>query len=916
VLVHPPGARSLSRLVRLCTARPFLTIAVGLALAVLGIVATARGLTFQTSSVALLPPHHLYVQRFKEHLRDFGELNDIVVVVEAPSLERAQDFADRLAGAIKALPGAGRVSHRIDPELFGGQALLYLPLDRLAELRDGVLQHRRFIEQYAARPTLAGLLEGLGDEIGRRLAGAFLDLGLDEGPRRRLDPGFIDSLLGVIVDGLDGQATGDSPWTRVFASSAGGGRSGYFLSADRQLLFVLVEPRREATKFTDNEEFIAGIRRTISTLQGDHPDVRAGVTGTPALSNDEMLTAFHDSTVATALACALILMLLLLVFRRVAEPLAMLAVLAISLAWTLGIATVTVGHLTVFSVMFISLLVGIGIDYGIYVFFRYEEERGLGRTPREALAAMASHTGPGIFFGALTAAGTFAVLALTEFRGVQEFGIIAGTAILMAFLAMITVFPAVLVVLGRRRPGRSARPGRLAASDVPGLRHLLRHPGPILVVAAALTAYSLVALPTVRFDHDRLALQARGSESVVWERRIMQSRRSGFAALATADSLAELRDKQAAFERLPVVADVTSLLTVIPADQAAKMPVIRDLALAVSGLRFGDGTAIDPAALGRALQVLHRRLGLALAEAEPRTVEPALRSAHDRAGALLTRLRDARAENLGARLAPVQASLRDDFVAQLHRLQDNLEPRPITARDLPDELTRKFVGRNGRFLMQVYPAIDTWGRDGAHEFVSQLRTVDPAVTGSPVISYEAGHLLETAYFQGTLYALVLVAAFAVVMLGRIRVRDALLALVPLGLGALWTIGAMRLAGLSFNLANVWALPLIVGAAAEYGLNVTLRYREGAGVGRAALPASIVMAVLLNGLTTMAGFGSLMAARHQGIFGLGLLLTTGAAASLGASLVVLPVLLRALDPVPSAARPAPAVPREPSRRRIS
>jgi phospholipid transport system substrate-binding protein len=59
-----------------------------------------------------------------------------------------------------------------------------------------------------------------------------------------------------------------------------------------------------------------------------------------------------------------------------------------------------------------------------------------------------------------------------------------------------------------------------------------------------------------------------------------------------------------------------------------------------------------------------------------------------------------------------------------------------------------------------------------------------------------------------------------------------------------------------------------------------------------------MAVVLNGLTTMAGFGSLMIARHQGIFGLGLLLTVGAACSLAASLVVLPLLLRRFD-----ARPA-------------
>src|SRR5262249_2958243 len=141
---------------------------------------------------------------------------------------------------------------------------------------------------------------------------------------------------------------------------------------------------------------------------------------------------------------------------------------------------------------------------------------------------------------------------------------------------------------------------------------------------------------------------------------------------------------------------------------------------------------------------------------------------------------------------------------------------------------------------------------------------------------------------GTFAALVVVAALAVIMLRRLS--DAILALTPLALGTLWTIGVMHAVGLPFNLANVGALPLIVGAAAEYGLVVTLRDRES-GADGGPLPVSTVTAVLLNGLTNLAGFGSLMLAHHRGMFGLGLLLSIGALASLLSSLVILPALLR-------------------------
>jgi len=109
-----------------------------------------------------------------------------------------------------------------------------------------------------------------------------------------------------------------------------------------------------------------------------------------------METAFADSQLATVLAFALTLGLLLLAFRRFREPLLMLAVLAMSLVWSLGLISLTVGHLTVFSVMFISIVAGLGIDYGIYVLFRWDEEVMLGARSAVVLDVIATRTGPGV----------------------------------------------------------------------------------------------------------------------------------------------------------------------------------------------------------------------------------------------------------------------------------------------------------------------------------------------------------------------------------------------------------------------------------------------------------------------------------------------------------------------------------------
>jgi predicted RND superfamily exporter protein len=191
--------------------------------------------------------------------------------------------------------------------------------------------------------------------------------------------------------------------------------------------------------------------------------------------------------------------------------------------------------------------------------------------------------------------------------------------------------------------------------------------------------------------------------------------------------------------------------------------------------------------------------------------------------------------------------------------------------------------------MRIQPAVDVWQQAAAARFVAELRTVDPEVTGAPVIAYESIRLMKRAYLEGTVYATLVVIGLAALTFRN--GLDTLAAGMPLVLGLGWTLGVMGLTDLPFDLANVWALPLLVGTGAEYGINLVMRFREAGTAGAPGVSRSTVLAVLLNGLTTVAGFGSLLVAQHRGIFGLGLLLTIGTVACLVAALAVLPALYR-------------------------
>ena len=878
-------------------------------LAALSVVYALTFLTFATSTRALLPQGKRFIEKYVEYSQEFGDLDNLVLAVQAPSLPEATIYANRLVRELRVnrVP-LDRINYRIDPKQFEGRALLYLSTDRLKEIRERVFDYQEFMEKFAERPTLDQLVDGIATSIAQAFVTGLLDLGLETGPggsKGSLDLRFVNDVVTQIAGRLDRPTPYRSPWGGLFSVGGEGSEgAGYFLSDDQRLLFILAEPTTKHGSFTGDRDAIEGVRATVASLRAEFPDVEVGVTGKPALSNDEMTAAFRDSERATVLAFALTLGLLIAAFLRVGKPLLMLIVLALALSWSIGVATLVVGHLSLFSVMFIPIVIGIGIDYGIYYLFRYEEELFLGRNLREAIEITAMRSGPGMLLSAITAAATFYVLILTDFRGLQELGFIAGSALILSWVAMMFVFPAMLMLVDRRHLDRVGvtipRAIRLERVHVPFVDWITGHPKTVMAASALLAAVSVYAFGKVRFDYNLLNLQAKGTESVIWEKKILAtSGRSGFAALSSATTLDELRRKQHAFRALPTVSEVDSTLLLIPDDQPEKQKIIHDFAPIVAPVRVTRPQPVDIDRLLTALETLKRRFDIAAGETPPGDTQRRLATLRDDIAQLVVRLRQTDRAVSEPALAFLQRQVYRDFVTSFQRLQANLNPRTVGLADVPPEIRRKFISDRGHFLLQIHPAVDIWDRDGATHFVNDLRTVDPEVTGTPVITHEAIRLMERAYKQGTVYAIVLVSGLTFLMLRRIR--ETLLALSPLALGMTWTAGLMWLFDVKLNLGNIFGIPLILGAAAEFGLNIVMRFIEGRDHGGPLVARSTIMAVFVNGLTTMVGFGSLMLAAHRGIYGLGLLLTLGMFASLVAALVVLPVLLRVFGGKPDVSR---------------
>src|ERR1700675_3661180 len=298
--------RLLRRLVGLAAARPIWALVLSCLLAAASVVYALTALTLKTSQRDLLPQRQPSLQRYTEYTREFGDLDDIAIVVEASSPTEAKEYASRLASELRTrqVP-LERIAYRIDPKQFEGRALLYLSTERLGEIRDKIFDSQELMEAFASRPTLDTLVEGISQQVASGFASGFLDLGLS-GSAGAVDLRFIQDLVRQIAGRLDRPTPYRSPFGALFSvGDHDEGSAGYFLSEDQRLLFILVEPISREGSFTDDREAIEGIRATIAALRGNFPGVQVGVTGQPVLSNDEMVAAFRDSERATALAFVL-----------------------------------------------------------------------------------------------------------------------------------------------------------------------------------------------------------------------------------------------------------------------------------------------------------------------------------------------------------------------------------------------------------------------------------------------------------------------------------------------------------------------------------------------------------------------------------------------------------------------------------
>src|SRR2546422_8496450 len=779
-------------------------------IACIAILVTSLRLDSEVFNV--LPARYSSVQGLKIYDRDFEQTRELTfaLVCNPNDVEKLEDFAPVFAERLRQQPWCARVlagSPMATPEGIRDLQSIAVPLllnlePRMFDETMSILQPERIRDR----------LHRLRQQIE---AGS---------PRPEFELSF--DPLGLIAPAL-----------KPFAESTIIEQEQPLASPDRTMRIFLVVTNQTSISAFECQRLMRRVnefRETAREGWGGSKPLQVLVTGRSAFASEISLSMRYD-VVATLLGSVFLVGTIFFVgFRRWLPLVGMALCLLLSCLVALTAGQLFFGRLSMVSVGFCGILVGLGVDFAILIIGRYHQARADGEPHHQAIATSVAKLGRAVFFGALTTAVGFLALVLSGAMSFSQLGVLIAIGIFVAGLFMCSI----LFLFVRERQ-TAVRHDWLFDITRKYVRWTVRKPAPMLIFSGAvlllLSAIGFSPIPPLHFQASTRSLQPkniRANRALEEIMHKMPMRWEPVLAIVRATNPQELNDYwQKISEHW------------------------RELQAA--GKIKGFST---PAALCTSpnwMQANRRKLSTINFQAARETLEQTV----DTEGFS----RDS--------FAPAFALLDD-----LQHFTDPNVPLPDWRTQLPQSsswwfLVDRYFGRDPLlttgFVMTSQPV--------ATHAQSQELGRDLPVAGVPMIisgwSYALADLQPWSHHQ-LLIISALMAIFDLSLLALLY-RDLRLWLIQVitlafGIGAM--IASMKLLHVDLNLLNVLSFRLVLAIGVDYGIYVVLVWQKTREIEHDV--AGVLKPVLLAGLTAVSGFGSLALARNPALTSLGIACAIG------------------------------------------
>ena len=532
--MHPHTPGFYGRLARWVMSNRLPTVVIAALITLVAGIFCTR-LHIDSDILALMPQDEASTISLKKLDEEEGGVNFLTISADADDPAQLNTFMDDLQQRIEALPNVEWVLWHLDPEVTWRIGLLQLPVEDLVTMRDR-LKAALTLGPAMANPFIAG---------------------------RVLDLGPITAKLQNAGDGLR------------LTSAEGTAR-------------LVVRPTVSAHDLPKARAFMATINDTLTAADPAGHGVTIQWLGGAYRHNVEDYEGIvHDIGWITAASFVMVLALIAGAFRSPRAVLLIFAPLIVSNIWTLGIAGGTVGSLNTFTSYVNAVLIGLGVEFGVHLYARFREMREAGHDVEDAVIRAWDECGGACTSASLTSSAGFAALLAAHFAGFRQLGWLLSLGLVLCLVAEITLMPVLITWIEKRGVVATANPNRWRLRGRRPSTYKLAPVG--LMVIASMTLVCAFLAPKIEFEFDLSALRRSGLAFHDLSDKQRSLAQDSYAPLVVSyDTEAALDAEYAKLSakltegKLPNVAKVLSVRSVLPVDQADRVGILKEIALLAS----------------------------------------------------------------------------------------------------------------------------------------------------------------------------------------------------------------------------------------------------------------------------------------------------------------------------------------------
>ncbi|MFZ0297077.1 MAG: MMPL family transporter [Candidatus Sulfotelmatobacter sp.] len=638
------------------------------------------------------------------------------------------------------------------------------------------------------------------------------------------------------------------------------GSGNRFFSKDHKALLIIAEPRQSATDYKFAEQVVRWTREHVHAMSAE-PDfrdsgVRAIAAGAYVYAEQEHQLIETNIRRISLISIVGNLLLCLLIYPRI--PLLLLSLLpaGLGILWTTGIASFYPGEVNLISLSFIAILAGLGDDQVVHFFNRVPQEWSKGGTLNDAVVRSFETTGLSVVFCIVTAATATASLAGSSFKALAEFGFILTVGMFMMMFHTLLTVPALMKLWWRFSKPRA--PETITFRFLPWIAtksvdYVGRHARLVVGFGSGIFLLSLFFLPAIKMGA-RFEITGTDNPAVAAQNQL--SARFGIEGSPNVLLIAggeeevlrraeKLTTGLESYQQRGAIKSIFSPTALIPSAQTQS-----ERARSLEGFNFA---------------------------ASARALEDSLR------------------EN-GFRTEPLQP-----FIDRLRKLgQSNglISHDPITlesaAKFLPPGLLDNSIRKTGDGSYVAAIAFYATNPD-AIDVVPESVITSWRNQFGPFVEFSFDKMnrdVQSQVLHDSRRALIWTAAGIglIVYLCFRNLRISLIVLIPIVFGIVATFGLLLLVRHRFSFMSITAIPLIIGIGIDNGIHLVRRYLENERMGILAIAKASGAAVIQSNLTTIVGFGALMASSFAPLAEMGLVTSLGVALALVGGLCLVPAVI--------------------------